>query len=262
MKTSPVGLRTTMIAISILVAIPEGMGQQYKSPAVFAHNDYVRDNPFHTAYDLEVGYIEADVFLIDGQLAVAHHREEIEPGRTLQTLYLEPLRNAVRRNNGYAYQHPEAQLTLLIDLKTEGMSTLNRIVEILDTFPELIECPTLQFVISGNVPDPALWDTYPPYIYFDGRPGIRYTKAQLQRVSMISTSFGQHVKWDGRGLLSTGDEKTIKRLLKAAHQRGKKFRFWGTPDFEEAWRRLMELKMDVLVTDDVVALVTFLQHRQ
>src|SRR5690349_3094875 len=66
--------------------------QHYTSASIFAHNDYVRSNPFHTAYNLRVGYIEADVFLVDNALLVAHTRLEINPDKTLERLYLEPLR--------------------------------------------------------------------------------------------------------------------------------------------------------------------------
>ena len=82
--------RHSFLAVMILIVCCAS-AQEYTPSAVFAHNDYVRENPFHTAYDLGVGYIEADVFLQDGQLMVAHHRNEIADGRTLQNLYLEPL---------------------------------------------------------------------------------------------------------------------------------------------------------------------------
>jgi alkaline phosphatase len=235
--------------------------QEYTPSAVFAHNDYVRENPFHTAYDLGVGYIEADVFLRDGQLMVAHHRNEIADGRTLQNLYLEPLSQKARQFNGNVYKNPDQTLTLMIDLKTEGMHTLNAIVDLIDNYPELIRSPNLQFMISGNVPHPQKWVEYPPYIFFDGRPGIAYSPEQMKRISMISTNFSSASKWDGHGRISNEDRKKMQKFIDDAHAHGKKFRFWATPDFPGAWKELMSMNMDVIVTDDVAGLIAFLSSK-
>lgn len=236
-------------------------GQEYNSSHVFAHNDYVRAVPFFTAYELAVGYIETDVFLRHGKLFVAHHDHEIRPGRTLDSLYLKPLQLQMRKHGGNVYENPAKELTLMIDLKTEGTSTLTAVTEALSQYPEFKDAHTLRIMISGSVPDPALWENYPSYIYFDGRPGISYTPAQWKRIHMISTSFGEHVKWDGRGQLSGEAVKKIRTLMNDAHSAGKKFRFWGTPDSENAWSQFMDLKMDVVLTDDVAALVRFIDRK-
>ncbi len=236
------------------------MHAQYYSPAnVFAHNDYVRPNPFHTAYNLHVGFIEADVFLRNGQLMVAHHENEIRDGRDLEALYLQPLLREVKENHGYAYPDPADRLTLMIDLKTEGSPTLDALVALLERYPELTSCKNLQFMISGDVPSPDTWEKYPTYIFIDGRPGIPYTTDQLKRVSMISTNFRSHAKWDGHQEISADDRKAIQSLVDDAHRKRKVFRFWASPDFPDAWKKLMELQMDVIVTDNVTELCDFLK---
>lgn len=253
--------RLSLIAVVILT-MSCASAQDYTTSQVFAHNDYVRENPFYTAYDLSVGYIEADVFLQDGALMVAHHRNEIADGRTLQRLYLEPLSQKIRLFEGSVYQDPKQKLTLMIDLKTEGVSTLNAIVDLIKKYPELIKCPNLQIMISGNVPDPQKWTDYPSYIFFDGRPGVPYSPEQLKRISMISTSFSSCSRWDGHGQISGDDRKKIQKLMDDAHARGKKFRFWATPDSPEAWKELMSMGMDVIVTDEVAGLVRFLSSKK
>ncbi len=56
-----------------------------------AHNDYNHPVPFYTAYDAGFGSIEADIILQDNHLYVAHDEKDIDTGRTLQSLYLNPL---------------------------------------------------------------------------------------------------------------------------------------------------------------------------
>jgi alkaline phosphatase len=235
--------------------------QRYTSASIFAHNDYVRSNPFHTAYDLRVGYIEADVFLVDDALLVAHTRLEIKGDKTLEALYLKPLQQKLMQNKGSAYPGSNQRLTLMIDLKTEGTATLTKLVEILMEFPEITRAKTLHIMISGSVPEPARWKDYPDFIHFDGRPTIDYTEDQLKRISMISTSFRDVSKWNGKEPLLAGDREKIQSLITAVHEKDKPVRFWATPDFPQAWEVLMELKPDVIVTDDVEALSSFINKR-
>lgn len=236
-------------------------GQSFDASRVFAHNDYEGEVPFYTSYALQIGYIEADVFLQDGKLMVAHHQHEIRDDRTLEHLYLDPLRKVLARNKGFAYADTARALTLMIDLKTEGVSTLNAIVKALSKHPTLMASPTLQIMISGSVPDPGLWKQYPAFIYFDGRPGIQYSSEQWNRINMISTNFGSHVKWNGHGKLPVEAREKIRGLMATAHQHGKKFRFWATPDFENAWRELSTIPVDVIGTDRVSDLIAFLKKQ-
>ncbi|MEO5600190.1 MAG: alkaline phosphatase [Cyclobacteriaceae bacterium] len=253
-------MKHLLLTLSVFLAALCCDGQQYSSSAVFAHNDYVREKPFFTAYNLQVGFIEADVFLSDGELLVAHHANEIVRSRTLETLYLKPLAIQIHKNKGLIYADAAKELTLMIDLKTKGTPTLNKLVEQVKGYPDLLACSTLHFLISGDVPPPSEWKNYPFFIYFDGRPNIQYSTEELKRISMISTSFKDHVKWDGPGEIPDEDRKKITAMMAEVHSKGKQMRLWATPDTENAWNELMKLKVDVIVTDDVSKLIAFLNR--
>jgi alkaline phosphatase len=250
------------IAVIAFSFFSTSKAQTLNSSRIFAHNDYARPIPFYTAYELQVGFIEADVFLIEDEVLIAHHKHEIQKGKTLEALYLEPLLKAVQTNRGSVYKDPLVNLTLMIDLKTDGVSTLKAVVNDLEKYKVLTSCPSLHFMISGNVPDPNKWFEFPPYITFDGRPGIRYTSEQLKRISMISTNFRDHASWNGQGQIPDEELKKIRKLMEEVHTKGKQIRFWATPDFENAWKELMRVNMDVIVTDDVVALDQFLKQQK
>src|SRR4051794_1044740 len=51
-----------------------------------AHNDYMHARPLRDALDNGFCSIEADIFLVDGKLLVAHEREHVRADRTLQSL--------------------------------------------------------------------------------------------------------------------------------------------------------------------------------
>src|SRR5437899_1491223 len=100
---------------------------------VHAHNDYLHTHPLFDALDHGFCSVEADIHLVDGQLLVAHTRSEIKPGRSLQTLYLDPLRERSLKNGGCVYPHgPE--VTLLIDIKSSWQTTYPVLREILKQY--------------------------------------------------------------------------------------------------------------------------------
>lgn len=259
-KTSAfVDLSMMRLSIAALLFLPVAVwSQDFTASRIFAHNDYVREDAFYAAYELGVGYIEADVFLRDGDLMVAHHEHEIRKGRTLEKMYLIPLERKIRGNRGSVFPYPDQSLTLMVDLKTEGYSTMQELVRQLEKHSSLLSCLTLRVMVSGDVPPPDRWGDFPAFITFDGRPGISYTDEQLARIGMISSGFRQHIQWDGRQELSASDRARILELIAAAHEKGKTFRFWATPDFPQAWQILLDLNFDVIVTDDVLSLARYI----
>ena len=69
-------------------------------PKAHAHNDYRHKHPLLDALDNGFCSVEADIYLVDGKLLVAHDRSAVKPERTLEALYLEPLRKRVQANEG------------------------------------------------------------------------------------------------------------------------------------------------------------------
>ena len=84
-----------------------------------AHNDYRHDRPLLDALDHGFVGVEADIYLQDGQLLVAHDRDELTPDRTFDGLYLRPLDERVTQQGGHVYADG-SDLMLLIDIKADA----------------------------------------------------------------------------------------------------------------------------------------------
>ena len=69
-----------------------------------AHNDYLHPRPLLDALEQGFGSVEADVFLVDGKLLVAHSILEIRHERTLEDLYLKPLAARCDSNGGRVFR--------------------------------------------------------------------------------------------------------------------------------------------------------------
>src|SRR3954467_9283840 len=91
-------------------------------PQAHAHNDYEHARPLLDALDHGFCSVEADIWLTPDGLLVAHDRKDIKPGRTLEALYLDPLRERVKANGGRVYRERPA-FSLLIDVKTDADAT-------------------------------------------------------------------------------------------------------------------------------------------
>ncbi|MDA6070452.1 alkaline phosphatase [Flavobacterium sp. AC] len=233
--------------------------QEYSSSNIHSHNDYASKLPFYEAYSNEAGVIEADVFLVNNELFVAHTSKEINPQNTLKTQYLDPLTIKLKSLGGKAYQGNKP-LILMIDIKTEGDATLRLIAQQLKTYPDIISNKNIKVVISGNRPSLANWKDYPEFIYFDGRLNENYSAEQLSRVEMISEDLKEITIWNGKGVMTQTDAEKVQSIIKKVHDQNKKVRFWATQDNVNTWMTLMNLKVDFIGTDNVAELTHFINN--
>lgn len=224
-----------------------------------SHNDYEQPVPFYTAYNEMFGSIEADIFWHNNELLVAHTTKELPLHRTLDSLYLKPLLALVRKNNGHAYADSTRRLQLMIDIKTDSVTTLAKLVELLQQYPELTQCRTLQIAISGNRPDPATYTSYPSFINFDGELSKEYSAAALGRIVMMSDDMKKYTKWNGKGNIPAAEWSALQKTVSRSHALHKPVRFWDAPDFTNAWYQLIHLQVDYINTDSIKALSNFLQ---
>ena len=145
-------------------------------PQAHAHNDYHNARPLLDALAHGFCSVEADVFLVDGKLFVGHSRSELKPERTLQELYLDPLRRRVRENGGRVYRDGPP-LTLLIDIKSDGEETYAALAKVLAQYSGILtsvhkgqlKTNVVTVVISGNRAKERIAADLPRYAAFDGR---------------------------------------------------------------------------------------------
>ena len=224
-----------------------------------AHNDYENAIPFYMAYDERFGSIEADIFLENGELFVAHDTKEILLRRSLEQYYLDPLIAATQRNNGFPYPDSSRQLQMLIDIKTDAFQTIKMLITTLEKFPMLISNPKIIWVITGNRPDQNQFISYPPFISFDGELSKEYSKESLTRIALFSDNFRNYSRWNGQGSISSKEEAILKTAIHKSHQLLKPVRFWNAPDDLNAWEQFMRLKVDYINTDHITELSFFLK---
>ena len=247
-----------LLSLSMFSASLFAQQKMYTVSNAHAHNDYNHPVPFYTAYNAGFGSIEADIILYDNQLFVAHNPADITPGKTLQSLYLDPLQKAVQKNNGHAYSDSTKNLLLLIDLKTPAGPTLEALLKVLQEYKIITGCRSLKIVITGNQPDVSKLPSYPAWLYFDGNLSNTYTPDALKKVALFSDNFRRYGTWNGEGTIADSSSRKIEAAVTKAHVLNKPIRFWAAPDIHNAWQYLIGLKVDYINTDKIEEISSYL----
>lgn len=232
--------------------------QNYNVGNAHSHNDYMQEIPFWEAYYANFGSIEADVFLVKDKLWVAHTEKELSSDRTLENLYLDPISKQIKLNKGNIYQDPKKKLQLLIDIKQDYKTSLNALIKTLKKYAEITGNNGIKIVITGGRPQPSDFKNYPNYLYFDGDLDKNYTADELKRIGLFSADLPQLVKWNGKGIPRDEETDKIKEAVEKAHAQQKSIRFYGAPDFTNAWVNLMDLGVDYINTDHIPDLKKFM----
>ena len=231
-----------------------------------AHNDYYHKRPLFDALERGFCSVEADVYLRDGKLLVAHSTFEIIAGRTLESLYLEPLRERIRANNGKVFADGTG-LWLLVDIKTNGAAAYAALHALLEQYADVVsETRSGEFVrrpvtvvVSGDRPLEMMRGQAVRYAGIDGRPGDLDSDEPVEQMPWISTDWKSHFRWRGVGAMPPDEAESLRDLAARAHAKQRLLRFWGAPDKVEVWQELQEAGVDLIGADDLDALRRFLQ---
>lgn len=226
---------------------------------IHSHNDYEQPKPFWAAYRAGARSIEADIWLQDGAILVAHDADKLDAERSLKQLYLNPLDSLIKAHNGKLSADTGYRIQLMIDIKSPTNPCLDTLVILLSGYPNLVKSSSVQFVLSGNKPAVEQFGNYPSFILYDGLPWEEYPAAITPRVPMLSANLQKYTKWKADGPLPNEDKAALEEVIKATHAKGKTIRFWGAPDNELAWTTLRELGVDYINTDHLEELQQFLK---
>lgn len=236
---------------------------------VHAHNDYEHKRPLFDALDHGFCSVEADIHLVNGQLLVAHDLRDVNPKLTLQSLYLEPLRQRIQKNGGRVYPNG-AECTLLIDFKTDGTNTTSKALyfalrDVLKEYADILsvfrdgkkETNAIVAVLTGNYPRAELAADSVRYAAGDGKLPDLESNPPASLVPWLSENWGPLFKWRGNGPMPEDEHARLKEIIRKAHEQHRLVRFWGSPDKEPFWKALLDDGVDLINTDDLRGFAEF-----
>jgi hypothetical protein len=235
-----------------------------------AHNDYEHDKPLLDALSHGFRSVEADVWLVDGELCIGHDAPDCD--RTLESLYLEPLAEIARSNGGEIYDGSTEPLRLYVDVKDGGQAVWNILADQLDDRPRLVTSwvgdrevtRAVEVVVSGQLAN----QTYDDRVRWAAGDGRIVTSPPADATSddlvVLSDNWTRLFTWQGVGPMPADQREKLHDLVDDAHAEGYEVRFWATPDTEPAareavWRELVDADVDQINTDHLPELEGFLK---
>src|SRR5712671_1175856 len=214
----PIGILTATVAQQT------GRLREGNSPVplvrAHAHNDYEHARPLFDALDHGFCSIEADIWLVDGKLLVAHDRNQVKPERTLQALYLDPLRERARRNGGRVYPNgPE--VTLLVDVKSDAEKTYTALRDVLKEYSDLLTVfrsgstatNAVTVIISGNRDRSVMANETVRYAALDGRLEDLDSGASSHFIPLVSESWTKIFKWRGADPMPNDEKQKLRQTV-------------------------------------------------
>ncbi|TFF34745.1 phosphatidylinositol-specific phospholipase C/glycerophosphodiester phosphodiesterase family protein [Mucilaginibacter psychrotolerans] len=235
----------------------------------FAHNDYWHKRPLYDALEQGFTHIEADIYLRNGNLVVAHILPMLGKYGTLENLYLKPLADCINGNNKLVAR-PAAPVTLMIDIKSGADKTYAALEVLLDKYKSLISGYEKGVYVQRQI-----------NIVLTGHKPVKLLKAQQNRLAFIdedllktyrdtlavniyqtaSCKYSKMLKWDGKGTIPTEERERLTAYVAMAHKFGKKVRLWASPENTAVWAELLDCGVDLINTDKLAELSGFLTSR-
>lgn len=244
-----------ILAILVLLAYPTANRGDTQG---HSHNDYAQARPLFAA--LENGYlsIEADVYLVSGELLVGHNQTDLKADKSLRSMYLEPLR-AWSQKVGAGKLKP-GSIQLMVDIKQDAKGCYRLLLEQLSSYGDLVAVlekgvlngGPVRVVLSGNRPFEEVTRDHATWVGLDGKvEHISVVKPAFTALEMpmISAAWPEVCAWDGKEPVSEAEKAKLKGFIELCHKHGRTARLWGGPDRPEVWKELKNLDMDWVNTD-------------
>jgi len=232
----------------------------------FAHNDYEHKRPLFDALELGFCAVEADIYLVNGQLLIGHDAADLSPRRTLRALYLDPLKERVTKNGGKVHRGgPE--FLLLIDVKSEAEPTYAALETVLTNYSAMltwfskseIQTNAIRIVLSGNRATEMVSRQATRLVAIDGRLPDLEKNPPVPLIPLVSDNWTTIFKWKGDGPMPDSEKLHLSEIVTRAHQQGRQFRLWAAPDTPESWRIQQEAGVDLINTDKLADLAEALR---
>lgn len=234
----------------------------------FSHNDYWRENPLQDALAFRFNCVEADLWLINGELYVSHDRPEPNPAITFRNLYLRPLIERIKANGGKVYPESDRPFYLMVDCKREGEAMYKVLKEQMEPYKEYFcsvdngvykEGPVL-FFLSGDRPKQSLPQETSRFTFLDGQLRDLDAGVPATLAPVVSDNYADFFTWDGQGEMPADELQKMRDIIARVHGQGKLFRWWGAPDTPVFKRFFLREGVDLVGADDLNGLYNVLNQ--
>jgi len=232
-----------------------------------AHNDYEHRRPLFDALDHGLPSVEADIHLVNGQLLVAHDLKQVQTNKTLQSLYLDPLRARAEKFGGHIYPNGNPTFYLLIDFKSDPNAMYPVLRKVLESYADLLTTfssnqvvpKAITVVLTGSRPRELLAQEDLRLAALDAVWADLDRPESTDLYLWMSEDWKPFFKWRGQGPIPPAEKTRLLGMVAQSHRRHLLVRFWDAPDSVPFWRELRRDGVDILNVDDLAGIEKFMR---
>jgi hypothetical protein len=258
--------RTVAVAVVLAGGVTHAAVAQPACPRAtlpaYSHNDYEQAHPLADALSLGFRGVEADVFLVGGELRVGHDRRAAEAGATLESLYLAPLAALAERCGSITGDARPFLLTL--ELKEESLVAHDSLVALLGRHRALF-IPAEKANVRARMVEAVLVGWHPPLELLGDDAGVLFglqhplTKPDPiplgsidRRVRILSVDYGRTM---GHWWTTTARRSRWLAALRAANAAapGRLLRVHNVPASSSVYTALLAAGVDLIGTKELEA---------
>ncbi|MEO5889340.1 MAG: phosphatidylinositol-specific phospholipase C/glycerophosphodiester phosphodiesterase family protein [Ferruginibacter sp.] len=257
-----------LLVFALFLFVNAVHAQNFILPNAYAHNDYRHKRPLLDALNNGFTYIEADIFLRNDKLIVAHILPCLKKKRTLEELYFKPLLAYLENKEKDESQQKTIQppLTLMIDIKSDANKTYAALIVLLEKYKSILSAyqdgsltlRNVTVVITGHKPYDLINCNGNRLVFMDEDLRQAGTDSTINIYPIASCKYSNLVKWKGKGSITDGDIQRLTYYVAQAHKNGRKVRLWGSPENKTVWTELLKCNVDLINTNKLKTLRKFL----
>ena len=261
--------RITLLIILLPIFISlKAYPQNVPLPNAYAHNDYWHKRPLYDALDNGFTHIEADIYLRDNKLVVAHVLPRLRMHKTLDSLYLKPLADCINGVNKHG-NCPDYPIMLMIDIKSGADRTYIALEKLLQQYKPILSSSKNGDFIQGKIT-----------IVLTGHKPVNLLRKENERIAFVdedlmqakkdtanrnfyqtaSCRYSRLLNWAGDGPMPPPEKTNLCDYVNAAHRLHKKVRLWASPENKIVWQELLNCGVDLINTDQLSNLRHFLLY--
>ena len=256
-----------------------------------SHNDYWRDLPFYTALSYGCISIEADVWYLpainDSTLFVGHQKSALTTARTFDSLYVQPILDALNRENpstefvksktknGVFDTAPEQTLYLFVDVKTSGETTFLEVVKALQPLRDggwlttydgtTVTQGAVTVIGTGNTPLDQIQGVENRDYFYDAPLSLldsTFSNITAEVSPIASTNFQAVFGLINGTTFTAAQLALLDSQIQTAKSKGIAPRYWETPAWPIAtrnavWSTLVEHGTGLVNADDLAEAAGF-----
>lgn len=202
--------------------------------------------------------VEADCYLIDNHMLVAHEKAFTKKGRSLQKLYLDPLMERAKENNlKSVYKTGEQEFILYIDIKADCENFIPHLDSILKDYDAMLTKFVDGKKITGAVRvlvdhcgnDGYVLNSNPRYLSLSSNLSDADKNPGNDIMPRISFSYNSLLQWKGKGEMPETEKQKLKAFMQKAHNNGYEVRMWAAGNKKKVWKELVAAGVDWINVD-------------